>query len=144
MKLFSALCTAVMTTLIAGLAMSSVAQTAYEAALPADRASLGQAIPAGQAGVGRRAERTRQAMARFTQFTTEQLIPGTRAPGASPELPFWLADDYLRALAMLLMAWAWALLDARGPATLANGHQAYVRWVRPEAAMRADMVRQAL
>ena len=81
------------------------------------------------------AERTRQAMARFGQFTTEQLIPGTRAQGASPELPFWLADDYLRALAMLLMAWAWSRVGA-APGTnserWAHARTGFWRWVWPE------------
>ena len=81
------------------------------------------------------AERTRQAMARFTQFTTEQLIPGTRAPGASPELPFWLADDYLRALAMLLMAWAWSRVAVAPQADSLRwrtAHTGFWRWVWPE------------
>jgi alkylation response protein AidB-like acyl-CoA dehydrogenase len=81
------------------------------------------------------AERTRQAMARFTQFTTEQLIPGTRAPGASPELPFCLADDYLRALAMLLMAWAWSRVADAPQADSPRWRTAqtgFWRWVWPE------------
>jgi alkylation response protein AidB-like acyl-CoA dehydrogenase len=81
------------------------------------------------------AERTRQAMARFAQFTTEHLLPGTRAPGASPELPFWLADDYLRALAMLLMAWAWSRVGAAPGASSerwTHARTGFWRWVWPE------------
>ena len=81
------------------------------------------------------AERTRQAMALFTQFTTEHLLPGTRAPGASPELPFWLADDYLRALAMLLMAWAWSRVGAAPGASSerwTHARTGFWRWVWPE------------
>ena len=69
---------------------------------------------------------------------------GQAVAQTAPEALYPVAGDFLRCVTLALMAWAWALLDARGPATLANGHQAYVRWVRPEAAMRADMVRQAL
>ena len=81
------------------------------------------------------AERTRQAMTRFAQFTTEQLLPGTRAPGASPELPFWLADDYLRAQALLIMAWAWSRVSAAPDATQerwAHARTGFWRWVWPE------------
>jgi hypothetical protein len=90
---------------------------------------------AGELGDSPDAERTRQAMARFTQFTTEQLIPGTRAPGASAELPFWLADDYLRALAMLLMAWAWSRVAVAPQADSPRWRTAqtgFWRWVWPE------------
>ncbi|MDP3925599.1 MAG: acyl-CoA dehydrogenase family protein [Hydrogenophaga sp.] len=81
------------------------------------------------------AERTRQAMTRFAQFTTEHLLVATRAPGASPELPFWLADDYLRALAMLLMAWAWSRVAAAPQASgprWTDAHTGFWRWVWPE------------
>ena len=81
------------------------------------------------------AERTRQAMTRFAQFTTEHLLAATRAPGASPELPFWLADDYLRALAMLLMAWAWSRVAAAPQASgprWTDAHTGFWRWVWPE------------
>ncbi len=81
------------------------------------------------------AERTRQALARFAQFTTEQVLPATRAPGASPELPFWLADDFLRAQAMLLMAWAWVRVSATEQAhdpRWAQARAGFWRWVWPE------------
>ncbi|MDO9146886.1 MAG: acyl-CoA dehydrogenase family protein [Hydrogenophaga sp.] len=81
------------------------------------------------------AERTRQAMARFAQFTTEHMLPGTRAAGASPELPFWLADDFLRALAVLLMAWAWSRVGAVPEARSerwTHARTGFWRWVWPE------------
>ena len=93
------------------------------------------------------AERTRQAMARFAQFTTAQLLPATRAPGASPELPFWLADDYLRALAMLLMAWAWSRVGAAPGASSerwTHARTGFWRWVWPEFGTRMAIMDASL
>ena len=47
--------------------------------------------------------------------------------GRARRLPYWLADDFLRAVALLLMAWAWARMaprparDAAGNARPASG-----------------------
>lgn len=93
------------------------------------------------------AERTRQAMARFAQFTTEQVLPATRAPGASPELPYWLADDFLRAQAMLLMAWAWSRVAASAQAPDArwtNAQHGFWRWVWPEFDTRMAIMASGL
>jgi len=47
-----------------------------------------------------------------------------------PDHPYWVAGDYLRAVTLVLMAWAWARIDhANGP-----GQD---RWSRPGKAMRA-------
>ena len=53
-----------------------------------------------------------------------------------------VAGDFLRATTLVLMAWAWARLEAA--AADGNGAQAFARWVWPELAMRIGMVRQAL
>ncbi|MDP2416009.1 MAG: acyl-CoA dehydrogenase family protein [Hydrogenophaga sp.] len=102
---------------------------------------------AAELGDSPEAERTRQALARFAQFTTAQVLPGTRAAGASPELPYWLADDYLRALAMLLMAWAWCRVGTTPQSTearWANAHTGFWRWVWPEFDTRMAIMGSSL
>ncbi|WP_439114559.1 acyl-CoA dehydrogenase family protein [Hydrogenophaga sp.] len=93
------------------------------------------------------AERTRQAMAGFAQFTTGQLLPATQAAGASPELPYGLADDYLRALALLLMAWAWSRVAATPQATSprwSTAQTGFWRWVWPEFQTRMAIMGASL
>jgi alkylation response protein AidB-like acyl-CoA dehydrogenase len=53
-----------------------------------------------------------------------------------------VAGDFLRVVTLVLMAWAWARLQAA--AAPGNGAQAFARWVWPELAMRIGMVRQAI
>jgi alkylation response protein AidB-like acyl-CoA dehydrogenase len=79
---------------------------------------------------------TRGALARFGDFVRERVVP---MAGGSAERPFWLADDFLRATALLLMAWAWERLAA----TAGHGAQAraaFWRWVWPEFEMRLAMM----
>jgi len=79
---------------------------------------------------------TREALARFGDFVRERVVP---LVGASAERPFWLADDFLRATALLLMAWAWERLgatDGHG----AEARAAFWRWVWPEFEMRLSMM----
>lgn len=73
------------------------------------------------------------------------------APG-SPELPYWVADDYLRALTLALLGWAWSQIESAvtppasgddagrwtAPAT------ALRRWVLPEFDMRMRIIRDRL
>jgi len=80
---------------------------------------------------------------------TQDLV--AQAP-ADPELAYWLADDYLRAVAVLLLSWAWLKIDAaqdrlfpdtvnlrwHGPAQAVN------HWVLPEFGMRLDIMRARL
>ena len=73
----------------------------------------------------------------------EQVLPRTSEPGAAPDQPFWLADDFLRALALLLMAWAWDCL-ATAPHADATARTAFWRWVWPEFAMRMGMMNTTL
>jgi len=75
----------------------------------------------------------------------QQLHPlGQALAGAATEALYPVAGDFLRCVTLALMAWAWALLDARGPTHLAAGRHAFERWVRPELAMRLGMVRSAM
>jgi alkylation response protein AidB-like acyl-CoA dehydrogenase len=106
--------------------------------LPDGAASL-QALLAELADAPGQSPRTREAMHAFSAFVREQLVPHTSASGTAPEQAFWLADDFLRALALLLMAWAWDLL-AESPHHDASAHAAFWRWVWPEFGMRMGMM----
>ncbi|WP_332748537.1 acyl-CoA dehydrogenase family protein [Hydrogenophaga sp.] len=87
--------------------------------------------------------RTRQALQAFSAFVREQVVPHTGAGDTAPEQPFWLADDFLRALALLLMAWAWGRLAA-APNVDASAHADFWRWVWPEFDMRMAMMKTTL
>ena len=73
----------------------------------------------------------------------EQLVPRISESDAAPDQPFWLADDFLRALALLLMAWAWDRMAAV-PGADATAHAAFWRWVWPEFDMRMAMMNTTL
>ncbi len=63
--------------------------------------------------------------------------------GADAQISLYpVAGDFLRVVTLVLMAWAWARLEAA--AAPGNGAQAFARWVWPELAMRIGMVRQAI
>ena len=83
----------------------------------------------------------------FSTFMREQLLPRAAAKSAPADLPHWLADDFLRAVAMLLMAWAWARIGAT-PGTDSARWQAaqtgFWRWVWPEFDMRVAMMASTL
>ncbi|KRB99869.1 acyl-CoA dehydrogenase [Hydrogenophaga sp. Root209] len=87
--------------------------------------------------------RTRQALQAFSAFVREQVVPQTSAGDTAPGQPFWLADDFLRALALLLMAWAWGRLAA-APNVDASAHADFWRWVWPEFDMRMAMMKTTL
>jgi len=87
--------------------------------------------------------RTRQALQTFSTFLQEQVLPHTRTVDAAPDQPFWLADDFLRAVALLLMAWAWDRMAA-SPGGDATANAAFWRWVWPEFDMRMGMMNASL
>ncbi|MDO8251939.1 MAG: acyl-CoA dehydrogenase family protein [Rhodoferax sp.] len=68
------------------------------------------------------------------------------------ELPYWVADDYLRALALTLLAWAWLQIsDTTQPQTSANHParwtdpaEALRHWVLPEFGMRLHIIKSRL
>ncbi len=77
------------------------------------------------------------------------------AAQTDPELPYWVADDYLRAVALVLLDWAWGEIGAagkseRGSEPLRESDrwtapaQALAQWVLPEFDMRAAMLRQRI
>ena len=88
-------------------------------------------------------QRTRAGMERFTAFLRDRLLPRATAKEAPADLANWLADDFLRAVAMLLMAWAWARIGSAPGADSARWQTAktgFWRWVWPEFDMRVAMM----
>ena len=70
------------------------------------------------------------------------------AAHANPVLPYEVADDYLRAVMLAMLAWAWARIDAAEAsdaerATRAGPAAAFRRWVLPEFDMRLGIVKRA-
>lgn len=87
------------------------------------------------------------ALGQFQRFLSDELLPATRAAEAPADRAHWLADDFLRALAMLLMAWAWSRTAATGGADTprwATTGQAFWRWIWPEFALRLGMMRSTV
>jgi alkylation response protein AidB-like acyl-CoA dehydrogenase len=111
-------------------------------ALLALLAELGQDL-----GQSPASQRTALALADFQSFVREQLVPATRAADAPADLAHWLADDFLRALAMLLMAWACTRIEQAPGADTARwtgSTNGFWRWVWPEFEMRMNMMKAAL
>lgn len=83
----------------------------------------------------------------FATFLRERLLPRATAKDAPADLPHWLADDFLRAVALLLMAWAWARIGATpgaGTARWQTAQTGFWRWVWPEFGMRVAMMETTL
>jgi alkylation response protein AidB-like acyl-CoA dehydrogenase len=62
------------------------------------------------------------------------------------DAPYWLADDYLRAVAIVLCDWAWQQISqcsATQGVRWTDAQQAFARWVLPEFAMRLDILSSA-
>ena len=111
-------------------------------ALLALLAELGQDL-----GQSPASQRTALALADFQTFVRDQLVPATRAADAPADLAHWLADDFLRALAMLLMAWACTRIEQAPGADTARwtgSTNGFWRWVWPEFGMRMNMMKAAL
>jgi len=67
------------------------------------------------------------------------------AAQTDPELPYWVANDYLRAVALMLLEWAWGLINAASKGERwAAPAQALTQWVLPEFDMRAAILRQRI
>lgn len=84
----------------------------------------------------------REALQRFAEFLRTQLLPGTAAADAPADRAHWLADDFLRAVGLVLMAWASARIDATPDAGEAPA--AFWRFVWPEFDMRQGQMRTTL
>jgi alkylation response protein AidB-like acyl-CoA dehydrogenase len=91
--------------------------------------------------------RAMTAIEEFDRFVRDELLPGTKAPGIPADRAHWLAEDFLRAMAMLLMAWAWARIGSAPAAKSARwtaAEQAFWRWVWPEFGLRLGLMRTTL
>ena len=73
------------------------------------------------------------------------------AAQSDPELPYWVADDYLRAVALVLLEWAWGRIGAAhrtapnaAPARWSAPAQAFAQWVLPEFDLRTSILRQGI
>jgi alkylation response protein AidB-like acyl-CoA dehydrogenase len=106
---------------------------ALQALLTELQADLGSLPQAGAA---------REALQRFAEFLRTELLPGTTAADAPADRAHWLADDFLRAVALVLMAWASARIDAT-PGT-DETPAAFWRFVWPEFDMRQGQMRTTL
>ena len=98
------------------------------------RADLDAAIPE-HADVLRRLAELR--------YATTQLV---HAAKDDAQLPYWIAGDYLRAVALALLAWAATRIDAAAPravqpARWLRATQALRRWVLPEFNLRLALVK---
>ena len=83
-----------------------------------------------------------QVRQRFTQL--HELVRGlTQAAGANPELPYWLADDFLQATALALLGWAAQRIEARLPHWQAPSRAMHT-WVLPEFDLRLHIMKQQI
>jgi alkylation response protein AidB-like acyl-CoA dehydrogenase len=87
--------------------------------------------------------RARDALARFDHFLRDALVPHATGGATPADRPYWLADDFLRALALLLMAWAWSRIAAT-PGGDASALAAFWRWVWPEFELRMNLMDNTL
>ena len=113
--------------------------------LPDGGAALLQLLGELQAELGQdpQSQRARAEIERFHAFLRSRLLPKATAKDAPADLANWLADDFLRAVAMLLMAWAWARIGSAPGADAARWQTAqtgFWRWVWPEFDMRLAMM----
>ncbi|MBT9550396.1 MAG: acyl-CoA dehydrogenase family protein [Hydrogenophaga sp.] len=98
-------------------------------------------------GDDEQARRVKAQLDGFATFLRERLLPRTTSKDAPADLPHWLADDFLRAVAMLLMAWAWARIGATPGSDTTRWQTAqtgFWRWVWPEFQMRLAMMEHTL
>jgi hypothetical protein len=92
------------------------------------------------------------AKARFAQVValTNDLCEAAKSNGT---LPYWVADDYLRVVALALLGWAWVQIQAATPSTQTHTDnparwtapaQALQHWVLPEFDMRIGIIRRRM
>ena len=74
-----------------------------------------------------------------------------QAAPANAELAYWVADDYLRLVALVLQAWAWTQIDAATracpqptPSRWSAPAQAFTLWILPEFNMRLAIINARL
>jgi len=100
--------------------------------LPDGGKALGELLLGLRAGLDAGRPGDADALRRFAELRYLTALLVEAAP-SDPVLPYELADDYLRALALALLAWAWARIEGTCGAEAA-------RWSRPCAALRARVL----
>ena len=78
------------------------------------------------------------------QAQTSQLVA---AAAHDSTLAYWVADDYLRAVALALLDWAWLQIERSAPPAALRWSapaQALQRWVMPELPMRLGIIATAV
>jgi len=87
-----------------------------------------------------------EVLRRFAVLRAVAARLASAAPQA-PELPYWVADDFLRALALALLAWAWSRIEAvaepAAPRWSAPA-RALQHWILPEFDLRVQIIAQQL
>ena len=79
------------------------------------------------------------------RYLTTTLCAACAVPGADPALATRVADDFLRAVALVLLAWAWSQILATSTAPRWSAPaQALRAWVLPELDMRLTIIRQQM
>jgi len=79
------------------------------------------------------------------RYLITTLCAACAAPGADPALAARVADDTLRAVALVLLAWAWSQILATSTAPRWSAPaQALRTWVLPELDMRVAIIRQQM
>ena len=79
------------------------------------------------------------------RYLTTTLCAACAVPGADPALATRGADDFLRAVALVLLAWAWSQILATSTAPPWSAPaQALRAWVLPELDMRLAIIRQQM
>ncbi|MEJ7930859.1 acyl-CoA dehydrogenase [Ramlibacter sp. AN1015] len=67
----------------------------------------------------------------------------TERARSDPEHAYWVAGDFLRATALVLMGWAWSRVARHGAAAQPRWRlpaEAFGRWILPELSMRLSML----
>ena len=98
-------------------------------------------------------------VALFEQLAAEQPLPPevldrfeqlrglaarlARASGDRPDLPYWVADDFLQAVALALLGWAGARIDSSLPQWQAAA-KALKTWVLPAFTLHVQIIDQQL
>jgi alkylation response protein AidB-like acyl-CoA dehydrogenase len=87
--------------------------------------------------------------ATLQRFNALRALTGqlAQAAAAQAEVPYWVADDFLRAVALALLGWAWIRIDAAadtGQVRWSAPLRALQGWVLPEFEMRLQIMRAQL
>ena len=67
--------------------------------------------------------------------------------GRVPDAAYWIASDYLRAVALVLLGWAWTRVGqvpGAGAGRWRPAQDAYWCWVFPELEMRLTLIKDTL